>query len=124
MRWTHWALPTSPISLTRRSALAQGATLLVLDEPTAGLDFGNQLRVLQQIETLAASGIGILFSTHDPDQALQCADQALLLRPGGLLCSGAPDAVLNRDNLRELYGVELEVVELSNGRRTCLPAIG
>lgn len=104
-------------------ALAQGATLLVLDEPTAGLDFGNQLRVLQQIEALAASGIGILFSTHDPDQALQCADQALLLRPGGLLCSGAPDTVLNRDNLRELYGVAVDIVELPGGRRACVPVV-
>jgi iron complex transport system ATP-binding protein len=104
-------------------ALAQGATLLVLDEPTAGLDFGNQLRVLQQIDTLAASGIGVVFSTHDPDQAFQCADQALLLRPGGPLCSGAPDAVLNRDNLRELYGVAVDVVELPNGRRACLSVI-
>jgi iron complex transport system ATP-binding protein len=105
-------------------ALAQGATLLVLDEPTAGLDFGNQIRVLEQIRALAASGMGVIFSTHDPDQAFQCADHALLLRPGGLLCSGAPDAVLNNENLRELYGVTVEVVELPGGRRACVPAVG
>ena len=94
-------------------ALAQAAPLLVMDEPTASLDFGNQVRVLEQVTALARSGIGVLLSTHDPDQAFQCADRVALLRGGELIAQGAPEAVLTREHLRELYGVEVEVTEVS-----------
>lgn len=107
-------------------ALAQAAPLLVMDEPTASLDFGNQVRVLEQVTALARSGIGVLLSTHDPDQAFQCADRVALLRK--LIAQGAPEAVLTREHLRELYGVEVEVTEVSlvDGarRRVCLTAGG
>jgi iron complex transport system ATP-binding protein len=96
-------------------ALAQAAPLLVMDEPTASLDFGNQVRVLDQV-------------THDPDQAFQCADRVALLRGGDLIAQGAPEAVLTREHLRELYGVEVEVTEVSLAdgarRRVCLTASG
>jgi iron complex transport system ATP-binding protein len=109
-------------------ALAQAAPLLVMDEPTASLDFGNQLRVLDQVTALARSGIGVLLSTHDPDQAFQCADRVALLRDGGLLGQGAPRDALTSETLRALYGVEVRVVDapLPDGtqRRVCLPAQG
>ena len=66
-------------------ALAQGAGVLVLDEPTANLDYGNKLRVLHEIERLRGEGRTILFSTHDPDHALAHADRALLLADGRML---------------------------------------
>jgi len=103
-------------------ALAQGSSLLVMDEPTAGLDFGNRIRVLDHIKALAEAGIGVLFSTHDPDQAFWCAHRVLLVRSGGLLRMGTPDQVVNSGTLRELYGISIDVVELS-GRRTCLPSL-
>jgi iron complex transport system ATP-binding protein len=109
-------------------ALAQAAPLLVMDEPTASLDFGNQVRVLEQVTALARSGIGVLLSTHDPDQAFQCADRVALLRGGDLIAQGAPEAVLTREHLRDLYGVEVEVTEVSLAggarRRVCLTAAG
>ncbi len=107
-------------------ALAQAAPLLVMDEPTASLDFGNQLRVLEQVVALARSGIGVLLSTHDPDQAFQRADRVALLRGGELVADGRPDDVLTSESLRTLYGVEVHVVDaaLPDGRRgrVCLPA--
>ncbi|MGQ0547996.1 MAG: ABC transporter ATP-binding protein, partial [Betaproteobacteria bacterium] len=60
-------------------ALAQEPRLLVMDEPTASLDFGNQVRVLQTIAGLAAGGISILFATHAPDHAFLAARRVLLL---------------------------------------------
>ena len=99
-----------------------------MDEPTASLDFGNQVRVLEQVTALARSGIGVLLSTHDPDQAFQCADRVALLRGGDLIAQGAPEAVLTREHLRDLYGVEVEVTEVSLAggarRRVCLTAAG
>jgi iron complex transport system ATP-binding protein len=107
-------------------ALAQAAPLFVMDEPTASLDFGNQLRVLEHITSLARSGFGVLLSTHDPDQAFQCADRVALLRGGELVAQGPPREVLTSESLHALYGVDVRVVDapLPDGtrRRVCLPA--
>ena len=105
-------------------ALAQEPQLLVMDEPTASLDFGNQVRVLRAHPALAASGISILFSTHDPDHAFLCARRALLLAEGRVLEIGAPRAVIRADTLERMYGVSVKVIDLGGGGHTCLPAIG
>jgi len=105
-------------------ALAQEPKLLVLDEPTASLDFGNQVRVLQKISTLAGSGIAILFSSHDPDHAFLCARRALLLAEGRVLETGAPREVIRADTLERMYGVSVKVIDLGGGAHTCLPAVG
>ncbi len=104
-------------------ALAQEPRLLVMDEPTAGLDFGNQIRVLGKISELAATGISILFSSHDPDHALFGAHRALLLGEGRALEIGAPQQVIRSDTLKRLYGVDVQVVPVAGGRHTCLPAL-
>jgi iron complex transport system ATP-binding protein len=104
-------------------ALAQEPKVLVLDEPTASLDFGNQVRVLQRISALAGSGISILFSSHDPDHAFLCAHRALLLAEGRVLEIGAPRAVIRADTLERMYGVAVEVMPLPGGAHTCLPSM-
>jgi iron complex transport system ATP-binding protein len=104
-------------------ALAQEPKLLVLDEPTASLDFGNQVRVLERIGALAASGIAILFSSHEPDHAFLCAQRALLLGEGRVLEVGAPREVIRADTLQRLYGVSVQVLPLPGGLHTCLPSI-
>ena len=104
-------------------ALAQEPRLLVMDEPTASLDFGNQVRVLQTISDLAASGISVLFATHAPDQAFLAARRVLLLAGGRSLAVGTPQEVIRPDTLARLYGVRVEVVPLPGGGHTCLPAL-
>ncbi len=64
-------------------ALAQEPRFIVLDEPTASLDFGNQGKVMRQIRSLAADGLGVLFTTHDPNQALGHADRVALCATAG-----------------------------------------
>jgi iron complex transport system ATP-binding protein len=104
-------------------ALAQQPKLLVMDEPTASLDFGNQVRVLERILALAASGIAILFSSHDPDHAFLGAHRALLLGEGRVLEAGAPREVVRAETLQRLYGVPVEVVAVAGGRHACLPSL-
>jgi iron complex transport system ATP-binding protein len=102
-------------------ALAQEPQVLVMDEPTSSLDFGNQVRVLGHVRGLAAQGMAVLMSSHQPDHALQCADRALLLGEGRALELGAPADVVTPASLKRLYGVDVRVVEAAAGIPTCLP---
>jgi iron complex transport system ATP-binding protein len=102
-------------------ALAQEPQFVVLDEPTASLDFGNQGKVLREIRALAASGHGVLFTTHDPNHAMRAADRAYLLRDGARVGEGATGLILNKAQLEQLYGTSIETVKDSTGRTAFLP---
>ena len=106
-------------------ALAQDARIIVMDEPTANLDFGNQARVMDHVRALANSGIGVLLSTHDPDQAFLCADRVAMLRAGRVAWSGAPAQAITPESLRDIYGVEVAVVQVmlpgEEERSVCIP---
>jgi iron complex transport system ATP-binding protein len=105
-------------------ALAQEPRILIMDEPTASLDFGNQVRVLHQIAALAASGIAVAFSTHDPDHVFLCGDRVALLHDGGMEELGTPEAVITAASLKRLYGVDVQVVDLPDHEtRTCVPSV-
>lgn len=92
-------------------ALAQEPRYVVLDEPTASLDFGNQGKVMRQIEALRARGLGVLFTTHDPNQAMRYADRVALLGAGELLAVGPPPHVLDVAALADLYGTRVRAVQ-------------
>jgi iron complex transport system ATP-binding protein len=103
-------------------ALAQEPQFIVLDEPTASLDFGNQGRVLREIQALKASGHGVLFTTHDPNHALRAADRVYLLRQGVRIAQGASGAILDRAQLEALYGAPVELItDRDDGRTAFLP---
>ncbi|MGB0681540.1 MAG: ABC transporter ATP-binding protein [Magnetovibrionaceae bacterium] len=100
-------------------ALAQGSSLIILDEPTASLDFGNQALVLDRMESLRAAGKGLVLSTHDPDQAFRLADRVALLTQTGLKGFGTPEAVLTEDALENVYGIPVKREILSDGTFHC-----
>jgi len=103
-------------------ALAQEPQFIILDEPTASLDFGNQGKVLREIRALAASGHGVLFTTHDPNHALRAADRALLLRDGTALSEGPVARVLGQEQLETLYGAPVErLTDPQTGAAAFLP---
>lgn len=102
-------------------ALAQAAPVLVLDEPTTSLDFGNRLRVLAEIDRLRARGMTILFSTHEPDQALAHADRALLLSEGRMLALDSAERALTAENIERLYGTKVQLVRIDERRYACVP---
>lgn len=104
-------------------ALASEAPALVMDEPTANLDFGNQARVLTQVSQLRDAGVSILLCTHDPDHAFQVADRVLLMRGGSAITLARTQEALTAENLTRLYDVPVQVAEVATPggiRRVCL----
>lgn len=86
-------------------ALVQDARVLIMDEPTANLDYGNQLRVMEHVRRLAGQDYAVIFSTHDPNQAFRYATDVLAIKDGRILACGAPKAVLTADCITGMYGV-------------------
>ncbi|MEP7260725.1 MAG: ABC transporter ATP-binding protein [Usitatibacter sp.] len=109
-------------------ALATEATHILMDEPAANLDFGNQALILEEIARLRDAGSAVLFSTHHPDHALRIADRVVMIRGGGVMAAGATDEVVNSENLSALYGRAIEVALIpcgaGNPRRVCIPSSG
>jgi iron complex transport system ATP-binding protein len=103
-------------------ALAQEPQFIVLDEPTASLDFGNQGKVMREIRALAQGGHGVLFTTHDPNHALRAADRAFLLRDGERIAEGRVGEVLTRSQLEALYRAPVErLTDTATGAGAFLP---
>lgn len=97
-------------------ALAQDARAIVMDEPTASLDFANRIKVGHAIRRLADSGIGVILSSHDPEQAAALGDQALLINRDGPLALGPVDETLSAGNLTRLYGIPVRRETGEGGR--------
>ena len=98
-------------------ALTQEPCYLIMDEPTASLDFGNSARVLAQALDLARDGIGVLMTTHDPGQAFALNAQVVLLGRGGSSHVGLCHDVLTQDTLRATYGVDVVVQSVEHAGR-------
>jgi iron complex transport system ATP-binding protein len=88
-------------------AIAQDAAIIVMDEPTASLDFANRIQVGIAIRALAERGVGVVLSTHDPEQAASLGDRALLLGHGSVIASGTIADAMTAENLSRLYGVAI-----------------
>ena len=92
-------------------ALAQGSQILLMDEPTASLDLGQQARLMALLTELAAEGRAILMSTHQPELALRWFNRAVLMHGGKVLADGPPRAILTPQALSQLYAVEVRLVD-------------
>ncbi len=103
-------------------ALAQDAPLLVMDEPTASLDLGNRLLVLDRVRRLKEQGFGIVFSTHDTDQARELATRVAVIAHGRLAAYGAPAETLTGERLSAVYGVSVTVERTESGRYVVAPS--
>jgi len=105
--------------------LAQQPSLLLLDEPTSHLDFGNQVRLLTLIRKLAATGLPIVMTSHFPDHAFLISDKVALMRKGEFINIGTPDSVITENNLEMVYNIKVKVVSLNSGidRKICVPIL-
>ncbi|MBP1763871.1 MAG: Iron-chelate-transporting ATPase [Firmicutes bacterium] len=106
-------------------ALAQQPAFLIMDEPTANLDFGNQIRVLNQINKLVQqANLGVIMTTHFPNHAFYCASKVAVLGRDKMFTVGTADEVITESYLKAVYGVDVQIVDVGkrdNSLKVCVP---
>ncbi len=97
-------------------ALAQEAPVLLLDEPTASLDVGHAVEVLDVLDHLRkVEGLTVVSAAHDLTLAGRYADRLLLISDGRIAADGTPPEVLTERNLKAHYGAGIRVIEDRDG---------
>lgn len=101
------------------AALTQTPRMMMLDEPTAHLDFGNQNLFLEVIKKMSQRGVGVVMTSHFPDHAFAVADGVAIMHGGSFTHQGSPDEVLTRENMERLYNIPVRILETPEGKH-CL----
>ena len=101
--------------------LCQKPDILILDEPTSHLDFGNQIKLLEIIDNLAKSGLSIIMSSHFPDHAFLSSTKVAILKDKHFIDFGTPDDVVSEENLKKAYSIDVKLIELDDKRKVCVP---
>jgi len=101
-------------------AIAQEVKVFIMDEPVNGLDYGNQMRLLGMIAALAEEGYTFLKTTHYPDHAMMVSSRVAVMDNGRIIASGDPHEVINTPMLRNVYGVDAEIIRHQK-RHWCIP---
>ncbi|MBA2283835.1 MAG: ABC transporter ATP-binding protein [Acidimicrobiia bacterium] len=102
-------------------ALAQGAPLILLDEPTTALDVGHQQQVLELVDELRREHkLTVVSTMHDLTLAGQYAERLVLLDAGRVVVEGPADEVLTEENLARYYGARVRIIS-DGGRPVILP---
>lgn len=97
-------------------ALAQEAPVLLLDEPTASLDVGHAVEVLDVIDELRSQeGLTVVSAAHDLTLAGRYADRLVLISRGRIAAEGDPVSVLTEENLKAHYGAGIRVLDDADG---------
>ena len=109
------------VSIAR--VLAQSPTYILMDEPTSHLDYGNQICVLKTIKQLKEKGFGVVFTTHNPDQALLIGGKTAVIDRQGSLVFGDSDQMIDEKYLSRLYGTQMRIARIEKqGRKVCYAA--
>ena len=104
-------------------ALTQSAKIIFMDEPVTGLDYGNQLKLLNFLKELSKEGYTFVKTTHYPDHALYASNKVMMLKDGKILDNGLVDNKLTVENINKLYDVNVEIIKRENGYKFCIPII-
>jgi iron complex transport system ATP-binding protein len=107
------------------TAIVQEPKILLLDEPTSHLDFGNQMKVLKVIKKLAAEGMSVIMATHAPEHAFLAGNSAALIKHGRLVKMGTPEEVITEQNISSVFGIKIKIVDVDINRniKTCVPLL-
>lgn len=104
-----------------RAVVAEPRVIL-FDEPTAHLDYGNQLKTLRLIKSLQEKGYAVIITTHTPDHAIMLGGTTAILDRDGALTSGKTSEIVTEERLRQLYGTDLTLARVDAVERpVCVP---
>jgi iron complex transport system ATP-binding protein len=108
-------------------ALAQQPRILIMDEPTSNLDFGNQIRVLKQINDLAKQGLTVVMTSHFPNHAYLCASSVALVKSDKSIQIGTSEEIITEKNLKETYGIDVKITSVNDHKgnevKACIPLL-
>ncbi|AFS78929.1 ABC transporter ATP-binding protein [Gottschalkia acidurici 9a] len=109
-------------------ALAQEPKILIMDEPTSNLDYGNQVRVLKHIKELSKRDIGIIMTSHFPDHAFMASTKVLAINRGNEFRIGSPDEVVTSEFLQKIYKINVQIDTVLDKRnndklKVCVPIL-
>ncbi|MBE6528710.1 MAG: ABC transporter ATP-binding protein [Thermoplasmata archaeon] len=93
--------------------LVRSPEIVLLDEPTSNLDIRHQLEVTKVLSQLPAEkGMLIIMISHDINITAKYADKIIMLHDGGIFAVGTPTEVLTKENIRTVYGVDADVIDV------------
>ena len=99
-------------------ALMQEPKVILFDEPTAHLDYGNTYRTLQMVRRMADKGFAVVITTHDPKQALLLGGRAGIIDGNGRMSAGPVEEIVTKENLSRIYQIDLNLTEVPAAERT------
>ena len=111
--FSHLSDGEKQISLIAR-ALIKKPNVLILDEPIANLDYKSKFFVIDKINELSKLNTKLLCVTHNISMITSIYDQVIMLKAGEIIAKGNQQQVINSENLKKLYGIDLEVIK-NNG---------
>ena len=101
--------------------LTQEPELLLLDEPTSHLDFGNQIRTLDVINRLSENGLSVVMTSHYPDHAFLSSNKVAIMKDRGIMDIGKPENVVTEENMKKAYDIDVKVIDVDESRKACIP---
>ncbi len=101
--------------------ITQEPSILLLDEPTSHLDFGNQLKTLNIISQLSKEGISIVMTSHYPDHAFISSNKVALMKDHKFIGIDSPEKIITKENMENIYGIEVKIMDISPDRKICVP---
>ncbi len=104
-------------------ALAQEAKILFMDEPVNGLDYGNQIKLLRLVKSLAKEGYTFLKTTHYPDHALYATNRVAMMQHGEMIGCDKTTSLLTAQTIQMLYGIEVVLEKTKQGVHFCVPVL-
>ena len=93
-------------------AVMQDPQVILFDEPTAHLDYGNTYRTLKMVRAMAERGFAVVLTTHDPNQALLLGGKAGVIDREGHMTNGTVEEIVTEERLAQVYDCELKLVEI------------
>lgn len=95
-------------------ALAQKSKILIMDEPTANLDYTHQVCTMRKIKQLSQKGYLVILSTHNPEQAMMYASKVIVLKGGKVNRVGEPNKIITKEMMKEIYDLDVDLIDVPN----------